>query len=50
MTPVDASTIVGDAITALSSDAAVIIPAALGVSVLIFGASFLWRKARKLVS
>lgn len=44
-----ASKVVGDAITQLSGDVGTVIPAALGVSVLVFGAVFLWRVVRRLV-
>ena len=46
----DAATVVGNALTSLSADVAVVIPAALGVAVVVFGASYLWRKAKTLVS
>lgn len=46
----DAASVVGEAISGLSANVATVIPAALGVSALVFGASYLWRKARKLVS
>lgn len=50
MEPTTAISTVTGAITSLSGDVATVIPAALGVSVLVFGASYLWRKARKLVN
>lgn len=50
METVNAAGIVGEALTSLSTDVATVIPAALGIAVLVFGASYLWRKAKTLVS
>lgn len=46
----DAGQMVTDAIASLQGDITAVLPIALGVSVAIFGATFLWGKSRKVVS
>lgn len=38
------------AATSLTTDVTSVIPLAIGVGVLVFGASFLWRTAKRLIS
>lgn len=42
--------IVQGTLTQLSSDVTALIPAALGIAVLVFGAIFLWNTAKRIVS
>ena len=44
-----ASEIVTNAIATMQADVTTVIPAALGISVLLFGATFLWRKVKGLM-